>query len=527
MMNKNLCQSCKIGPADPHHECKREEGDLQIKCEKCGIWSDFVTYFAHPCKKLVHQELVQKETKPMGQELCPDCFKPILHTLQIHREVWHRKGQDMTRPITECDLCGIATVDFRTHYRTFHAGDAGLKASPGLNPKLLTCPFTESCKSVSTIGMEYHLKVGHKIEDCKCGVAMTSPQFHICGVEVRSYCYICRAWVHGCDRDRYSDHIETHMSKTHSGFKECSVCHAYFPSYDQHAYKTHSCGELRRSKKGHGSMMCGRCFESFNKIDDLSKHWNDVHWSLPPRDGSKNPLTQKEIDFEKARTDMTKFPCNICREVFHDGYAYSEHICSPNGEVMKKQQNTLKVVSDVASVLAKIGRPDPGGGIVLINCATCGNRFESKERFDGHACKMKGHEKKRIALLVSPDRKDMSHMNLAVTTYGGEVIIYTRGIPSEEHLEKTFRAAGATVLKIAHDVPARRDAMMIQQADLCLMFPSAASQKSNQIMETNVTAQGAKIPAIVYPDCIYIEPVQVPEVPAKAEEKPAESAKAN
>jgi hypothetical protein len=518
----DLCNVCKVGPAVKGHSCRRQMGCLEIKCETCHEWFFFSDYFSHPCKaKKMRPDEDKEQVDVKSTPLCKTCQRPLLHTQATHDAVYHGPvefigGRGYPNPVynetgsTECDFCGITTFSFPSHYMNTHEGEKPLRLGATQRHKFIKCPFAGTCASVTTIAIEYHLKTKHQIEDCKCGVAMTHPQFHKCGYDVKSYCYVCMTWVQGCDRLRYAMHIETHMPKKKGGYKECPVCRAWFLSYEDRVFASHSCGEMRRGKKGRKLMMCGRCMESVDNLKELHEHYMKDHLTLS---SNKGAMTQAEIDFEKARDDMTKFPCVMCRQVFQTGWDYSEHVC--NGEVAKKNHNAVKIVSDVASILAKVGKPDPEGGVSVIQCSICGNRFHAEAVYNSHACKTKGHDKKRIALLISPDREDKSHVDAALKEYGGEVIVYTRGIPSEDYAEAEFRKAGATIIKISNDNPSRRDATMIQQADLCLMFPSKKTQKSFAVVKTKITAMGAKVDAVMYPDNQYIEPLPVPAVEHK------------
>lgn len=461
--------------------------------------------------------------------LCPDCKKYMPNGLDVHYAVWHQG-----RVYVECGLCGQGTADFAGHYSVFHEGEDAISMAIKAGSRLMVCPICaqEGKRGMSTVSVEFHLKLCHRVADCKCGLAMTSPVFHTCvksykTTESLSYCYLCPGWQSAMTRREYYEHLESHMSKITSGFRGCSICNAYFETQDGVGYQTHSCGEMRRNKKGDGDVTCGKCGVAVKNLPELKDHFDRVHYK-------KEPLTQAELDFEMARGDVSKFPCEKCKKVFSNGHDWDKHDC--NEEEMKKKVKALDFLSDTAAVLAKIGRPDASGGKneIFIRCASCGNRFsgeDGKTRYENHACRVKHHDKRRLALLVSPTREDKTHMDLAVTSHGGGVIVYVRGIPSEEHIAKLFREAGATVVQLSGATPEQRDRIMVQQCDLVLAFPNKQGSKKSGITQAHMTIMGVKVDTVVFPDQTYIPMASsvpatppVPTTPPEGESKSTENA---
>lgn len=277
-------------------------------------------------------------------------------------------------------------------------------------------------------------------------------------------------------------------------------------------YTMHSCGENRRSKRGDGPMMCGRCRMPVKDMDDFQDHFHRVH-------GSK-PLLQKEIDFEKARKDMTKFPCERCRRVFKDGYEWDNHQCVGENMTTHVQGQTGSAIGklkDVAKILACVGTPDPEKPQTLIVCGVCGNRFPEEDVFRKHTCVAHVVGKKRIAIMVAIDREDKTHMDQAVKEHGGDVTVIARGMTQEEYILKLFRESGAGAIKFSHDDQARRDIALLQYADICLMFPSKKNQKSDAIKEGTIIAGGLTVKVKAYPDKTYENVQSTPDVTAKQE----------
>jgi hypothetical protein len=445
-------------------------------------------------------------------EICPVCNNEVLHTLKIHNSVWHEKKGKMI----ECKFCNLQTPSWSGHFMLFHekewTSDGGRKTGSVNNA--LKCGMC----NVSSIYMEWHLDEVHKIVDCRfCKTAMTNIMKHSCAVygkihqKESTYCHFCSKWIEGMTRLEYVDHLEGHMEIIEQGFRSCNLCYVAFPDYDKAQYLNHSCGEARRSKKGTGTVMCGRCFESAGSLAELNRHFQDVHWL-----GNKGTLTQAEIDFEKAKDDRSKFPCHVCRVVFKDGFEWDSHICK--NQISKNNKTVTNVLQDVASKLKNIGKPDASGGVVMIQCIVCGNKsFPDKASYDKHACRIRAIQKKRVAILVSPERDDKTHMDLAASLENAkECLIYTRGIPAEDYLLVKMRENGCTVVSIGAENPSRRDQTLAQQSDIILAFPSKKDTKGREIKQGSMTVGGIKTPVIVYPDCVYVQPLQPQEATAGA-----------
>jgi hypothetical protein len=451
-------------------------------------------------------------------KICPDCKVEMPFGEDIHRSVWHQG-----RIAVKCGLCERVTSDFPGHYLLYHESDMPLKAGPNYGLKLIQCPVCclNGNANMNTTAIEYHLRLQHKIEDCGCGTAMTHSDFHKCKAgsgSSRSYCFMCPGWIASVTRREYYDHMESHMKTISTGLRGCSICNCYFDSRDGIGFQTHSCGEMRRNKKGEGDVVCGKCSMSVKNLPELKEHYDRFHYR-------KEPLSQVELDFEAAKRDMTKFPCEKCMTVFIDGHDWDKHNC--NEEAMRKKAKALDFLSDTAAVLSKVGRPDPekGKDAMLIRCAACGNRFTEHVRYESHACKVKHHDKYRISLLVSPEREDKSHMHFAFNEYGDKTsgdIVYVRGIPTEDYLTKLFRESGATVVQISGSTPDQRDKIMVQQADLVLAFPGKSSQKK-EIVRTSMTVMGVKVQTVVFPDQIMAVPPAEPENDQKSTEDASKS----
>lgn len=441
------------------------------------------------------------------KETCQICKKEILHTLSIHNSVWHEKDK---ATMIECKFCSLLTPNWDGHYMLFHEkGREGGVGNPNKLNNNLKCGL---CKTLS-VTMEYHLQEVHKIEDCKyCKTAMTNVMKHSCPIYGKTiqhestYCLFCEAWIPELDRSGYVNHLKSHMNEVKDGCRICSICSAAFPDYDKASYSTHSCGETRRSKKGNGMMTCGKCFETFNSLEELHTHYQNIHWNGTRTAG----LSQAEIDFEKAKSDRAKFPCFDCKTVFNDGFEWDKHTCID--EIAKKNKAASNVLLDVASKLKNIGKPDPNGGIAMIQCVVCGNRsFHDKASYDKHACMARGTEKKRVTILVSPEREDKTHMDFVATCeVAKNCIVFTRGIPTEDYLLTLMRQNNCTVVNIGADNPTKRDQTVIQQADIVLAFPSKKDTKGGEIRNGQMTVGGIKVKTIVYPDTMYFDSPPIP-----------------
>lgn len=443
----------------------------------------------------------------MKNEICPVCNKEVLHTLAIHNTVWHEKKGKMI----ECKICNLQTPSWSGHFMLFHEKEWETDKGRSRSAKnVLKC----SLCNISSVYMEWHLDEIHKIADCSCKTAMTNIMKHSCAVygkvqqKESTYCYFCSKWIERMTRPEYVDHLESHMDIIEEGFRSCNLCHAAFPDYDRTQYLNHSCGEARRSKKGTGTVICGRCFESAESLVELHAHFQNAHWL-----GNKGTLSQSEIDFQKARGDITKFPCEKCKTIFTDGHEWTSHVCAD--EIAKRNKTVTNVLQDVASKLKNIGKPDPSGAIAMIQCIVCGNKsFHDKASYDKHACRIRAIQKKRVAILVSPERDDKTHMDFAASLENAkECLVYTRGIPAEDYILVKMRENGCTIVNIGAENPSRRDQTLAQQSDIILAFPSKKDTKGDGIKQGSMTVGGIKTPVIVYPDCIYVkrEVIQAPE----------------
>lgn len=446
-------------------------------------------------------------------EICPVCNKEVLHTLTVHNSVWHEKGIKMI----ECKICNLQTPSWKGHFMLFHEKESEPnKSRPRSVNNALKCGLCH----ISTVYLEWHLDDIHKIADCRyCKLAMTNIMKHSCIVYGKvqqresTYCHFCSKWIEGMTRQEYVDHLESHMDIIEQGFRSCTLCFASFPDYDRPQYLNHSCGEARRSKKGTGTVICGRCFESVDSLSELHAHFQNIHWN-----GNKGTLSQSEIDFEKAKLDRSKFPCEKCKTIFTDGHEWTNHVCVD--EIAKRNKTVTNVLQDVASKLKNIGKPDSSGIIAMIQCIVCGNKsFPDKASYDKHACRIRAIQKKRVAILVSPERDDKTHMDLAASLENAkECLVYTRGIPAEDYLLVKMRENGCTIVSIGAENPSRRDQTLAQQSDIILAFPSKKDTKGDGIKQGSMTVGGIKTPVIVYPDCAY-RPMAADAFPQVTENK--------
>jgi len=196
-------------------------------------------------------------------------------------------------------------------------------------------------------------------------------------------------------------------------------------------------------------MMCAKCLKPMKDLKEVHEHFLEFH--------SAPGLLQKEL----------KFVNNV------------------NG-------NT---VLEIAQVLAKTGKP-----VTRIKCVICGNYFETRLKFEGHVCMNRGTPGvKKVALFVSPSRKDATWANEAAKLHGSDILLYKRGIPSEDAILKIFREKGASIIQVGCSTPVRRDDAMLQLCDLAFLFPGD-SCKFTTVRERTISVFGVEVKAVAYPD---------------------------
>ena len=134
-----------------------------------------------------------------------------------------------------------------------------------------------------------------------------------------------------------------------------------------------------------------------------------------------------------------------------------------------------------------------------MKCGKCKALWKS-----GHRCMTDKSPRKQVAVFVSPNRKNTLALEQAPFSQERSTIFLLRGLPVEQGFRRVAKECGrdCTVYHVKLNSPkvVKRDALMLEKADLILAFP-AKGQSPKEIKNCVTRSPSGKfVDTIIYPD---------------------------
>jgi hypothetical protein len=343
---------------------------------------------------------------------------------------------------------------------------------------------------------------------------------------VETYCSGCEKWYRNIT---ITDHVKKCPGKgtrkmdlfAQQKVHHCTVCNGVFPQKWM-LDMGHSCSEVRkRAPIDNRIPLCGLCVTPIVRPEEMELHVRLDHEGPHYPERSYPTLINSDYNRRKFEdgddTGEYSWYCPMCKKKFSDAGDMEEHMCaSPLG-------SGNKVMSNLSAKLRAVGTKSKDQGPVKssngngkdtsdpkVRCKMC-KEIMPRSQFNDHKC-MKNRQKfeeaakgkKKIAVFVSPNRKETATMNLIAAEFGEKVVYVLRGVDKEREFEQAAKACGATVVvaarKMFNQNANQRDEAMIRKCDLVLAFPSDEDSPKDAVTET--TVNGTK--TVIYADGITV-----------------------